>query len=153
VTKTTAAAKGKEGEANPLLGAKKKDNLDLIEDPNFERKVDLITSDAKNYLREHLLTKITPVNSQVIVSYSSIGASPQPPGTLVGVGGDGINMHIYCTGEGSPTIVLDAGLDGGTMSWAKVQEQVSNHTRVRSYDRAGTSWSEPGTKPRTFMRI
>jgi hypothetical protein len=47
VTKTTAAAKGKEGEANPLLGVKKKDNLDLIEDPNFERKVDLITSDAK----------------------------------------------------------------------------------------------------------
>jgi pimeloyl-ACP methyl ester carboxylesterase len=39
------------------------------------------------------------------------------------------------------------------MSWAKVQEQVSNHTRVCSYDRAGMSWSEPGPKPRTYMRI
>jgi hypothetical protein len=71
---------------------------------------------------------------------TSMGAPPQPPGRLVDVGG-GVNMHIYCTGEGSPTIVLDAGLNGGTMSWAKVQEQVSNHTRVCSYDRAGMSWS------------
>jgi pimeloyl-ACP methyl ester carboxylesterase len=83
---------------------------------------------------------------------TSMGASPQPPGRLVDVGG-GINMHIYCTGEGSPTVVLDAGLNGGTMSWTAVQEQVSNHTRVCSYDRAGMSWSEPGTKPRTYMRI
>src|SRR5918996_1224354 len=80
------------------------------------------------------------------------GASPQPPGRLVDVGG-AVDMHIYCTGEGSPTVVLDAGPNGGTMSWAPVQEQVSNHTRVCSYDRAGMSWSEPGTKPRTFMRI
>src|ERR687896_1704086 len=79
-------------------------------------------------------------------------AQPQPPGRLVDVSGD-TRMHIYCTGEGSPTVVLDAGLNGGTMSWAKVQEQVSNHTRVCSYDRAGLSWSEPGPKPRTFMRI
>jgi pimeloyl-ACP methyl ester carboxylesterase len=78
-------------------------------------------------------------------------AQPQPPGRLVDVGG--INMHIYCLGEGSPTIVLDVGLNGGTMSWAKVQEQVSNHTRVCNYDRAGMSWSEPGPKPRTFMSI
>ena len=85
---------------------------------------------------------------------ASVGASPQPPGRLVDVGrGSDIDMHIYCTGEGSPTVVLDAGLNGGTMSWAGVQEQVSNHTRVCSYDRAGMSWSEQGPKPRTYMRI
>jgi len=88
----------------------------------------------------------------LIAPIASTGAPPQPPGRLVDVG-DGINMHIYCTGEGSPTIVLDAGLNGGTMSWAGVQEQVSNHARVCSYDRAGMSWSEPGTKPRTYMKI
>jgi pimeloyl-ACP methyl ester carboxylesterase len=87
----------------------------------------------------------------LIAPIASMGAT-QPPGRLVDVG-SGINMHIYCTGEGSPTIILDAGLNGGTMSWAQVQEQVSNHTRVCSYDRAGMSWSEPGTKPRTYMKI
>ncbi len=86
----------------------------------------------------------------LVAPIASMGA-PQPPGRLVDVGG--IRMHIYCTGEGSPTIILDAGLNGGTMSWAQVQEQVSNHTRVCSYDRAGMSWSEPGTKPRTYMKI
>ena len=92
----------------------------------------------------------------LVAPIASMGAPPQPPGRLVDVdggGGGGISMHIYCTGEGSPTVVLDAGLNGGTMSWAKVQEQVSNHTRVCSYDRAGMSWSEPGPKPRTYMRI
>jgi pimeloyl-ACP methyl ester carboxylesterase len=83
---------------------------------------------------------------------TSMGAPPQPPGRLVDVSG-GINQHIYCAGEGSPTVVLDAGLNGGTMSWARVQEIVSNHTRVCSYDRAGMGWSEPGPKPRTYMRI
>jgi hypothetical protein len=43
---------------------------------------------------------------------ASMGAPPQPPGRLVDVG-DGIDMHIYCTGEGSPTVVLDAGLMEG----------------------------------------
>ena len=88
----------------------------------------------------------------LLIAPIALMGAPQPPGRLVDVGG-GINMHIYCTGEGSPTIVLDAGLNGGTMSWAQVQEQVSNHTRVCSYDRAGMSWSEPGTKPRTYMKI
>jgi pimeloyl-ACP methyl ester carboxylesterase len=91
----------------------------------------------------------------LVAPIAAMGAPPQPPGRLIDVdgGGVGINMHIYCTGEGNPTVVLDAGANGGTMSWAKVQEQVSNHTRVCSYDRAGMSWSEPGPKPRTFMRI
>src|SRR5918993_4371709 len=81
----------------------------------------------------------------LIAPIASMGAV-QPPGRLIDVSG-GISMHIYCTGEGSPTVVLDAGLNGGTMSWAPVQEQVSNHTRVCSYDRAGMSWSEEGPKP------
>jgi pimeloyl-ACP methyl ester carboxylesterase len=89
----------------------------------------------------------------LIAPIASMGAPHQPPGRLVDDVGDGINMHIYCTGEGSPTIVLDAGLGAGSMSWAGVQEQVSNHTRVCSYDRAGMGWSEPGPKPRTYMKI
>jgi alpha/beta hydrolase fold len=90
-----------------------------------------------------VILMITPIASM---------AAPQPPGKLVDAGG-GINMHIYCTGEGSHTVVLDAGLGAGSMSWARVQEEVSNHTRVCSYDRAGMGWSEEGPKPRTYMRI
>jgi len=69
------------------------------------------------------------------------------PGQLVAV--DGHKMHIYCTGEGSPTVILVAGLDDFSIFWSQVQAEMSQTTRVCSYDRAGLGWSEPGPDPRT----
>lgn len=63
------------------------------------------------------------------------------PGKLYDVGG--YPMHLYCTGEGSPTVVLSSGLGDDFTSWAKVQPMLSQQTRVCSYDRAGFGWSEP----------
>jgi pimeloyl-ACP methyl ester carboxylesterase len=63
------------------------------------------------------------------------------PGNLYDIGG--YSMHLYCTGEGSPTIVLSSGLGDDFTSWAKVQPVLSWQTRVCSYDRAGFGWSEP----------
>ena len=67
-------------------------------------------------------------------------------GKLYDVGG--YSMHLYCTGEGSPTIVLSSGLGDDFTSWAKVQPALSRQTRVCSYDRAGFGWSEsrPGVQ-------
>jgi integrase/recombinase XerD len=39
------------------------------EDPNFDRKLDLITAGASPFVKEHLLTKISRENCQVIVNY------------------------------------------------------------------------------------
>ncbi len=69
-----------------------------------------------------------------------------PPGRLYQV--DGHTMHLYCTGEGSPTIVLDAGLGDDFLIWGKVQPELSRSTRVCSYDRAGFGWSEAQPGPR-----
>jgi pimeloyl-ACP methyl ester carboxylesterase len=63
------------------------------------------------------------------------------PGKLYNV--NGFAMHMYCTGQGSPTIVLDAGLGDDSTVWAKVQPELSKVTRVCSYDRAGFGWSQP----------
>jgi pimeloyl-ACP methyl ester carboxylesterase len=71
-----------------------------------------------------------------------------PPGVLVNV--DGYKMHIYCVGEGSPTIVLDHEGDGSSMDWALIQPKLAEHTRVCAYDRAGFGWSEPNPAPRTM---
>lgn len=73
------------------------------------------------------------------------------PGSLYVV--DGHKMHLHCTGEGSPTIVLDAGLGDDSLIWAKVQTELSKTTRVCSYDRAGFGWSEPQPGPRDAGRI
>ncbi len=72
------------------------------------------------------------------------------PGDLVDVGGH--RLHIYGTGEGSPTVVLDSGYNGSWLDWSWVQPEVAKFTRVVSYDRAGLGWSDPA-KPRSIQRI
>jgi hypothetical protein len=42
-----------------------------------------------------------------------------PVGQMVDVGGYRLNLH--CTGQGSPTIVLESGLGGPGLQWALVQ--------------------------------
>ena len=62
------------------------------------------------------------------------------PGRLVEVGNH--QLHLYCVGEGLPTVVLEAPAGGLSMTWAWVQDEVASTTRVCSYDRAGLGWSE-----------
>jgi pimeloyl-ACP methyl ester carboxylesterase len=73
-----------------------------------------------------------------------------PPGKLVDIGG--YRLHINCTGTGSPTVLLDAGLGGTSLDWSKVQPAVARFTRVCSYDRAGYGWSDTGPGPHTSQQ-
>lgn len=72
-------------------------------------------------------------------------------GQLVNVAGR--KMHIDCTGEGSPTVILDSGLGDSYLSWRKVQPEIAKLTRVCSYDRAGLGYSDPSSQPRTSKVI
>ncbi len=72
-------------------------------------------------------------------------------GRLVDLGGH--RLHIDCTGEGSPAVVLDSGLPATTLSWRFVQPEVAKFTRVCSFDRAGLGWSDAGPMPRTSGQI
>jgi len=74
-----------------------------------------------------------------------------PPGRLVDVGG--FRLHLVCEGEGSPTVVLDAGSADAWLTWFKVQPALAKVTRVCSYDRAGIGYSDPGPQPRSRRRI
>ena len=74
-----------------------------------------------------------------------------PPGEMVDVGG--YSLHIDCVGQGSPTVLLDAGSGLFSAQWVRVQRQVSSTTRVCAYDRAGMGWSEMGPEPRDARRI
>jgi pimeloyl-ACP methyl ester carboxylesterase len=73
------------------------------------------------------------------------------PGHMVDVGD--FKMHIHCTGEGSPAVLLEAGLDDFSIFWSLVQAEIAETTRVCSYDRAGLGWSEPSPSPRTSKTI
>ncbi|MCY1081411.1 alpha/beta hydrolase [Archangium lansingense] len=74
-----------------------------------------------------------------------------PPGRMVDVGGH--RLHLHCIGEGRPTVVLETGANGMSSGWAWVQPEVAKATRVCSYDRAGTAWSEPGQQPHDAAHV
>ena len=81
-----------------------------------------------------------------IAEAADVKAYP-PPGQLVDVGG--YRLHINCTGTGSPTVIIEAGLGDWSTSWGGyVQPEVAKTTRVCTYDRAGMGWSEAGPLPR-----
>ncbi len=85
------------------------------------------------------------------VSTTSDQQKYPPPGQLVDVGG--YKLHIYCVGEGSPTVILDAAADMMSSDWAWIQPEIAKHTRVCSYDRAGMGWSDSGPQPRDAKQV
>jgi pimeloyl-ACP methyl ester carboxylesterase len=82
----------------------------------------------------------TPSASLDVQSY-------KPEGRMVAVGNR--KLHINCTGQGSPTVILVAGGGAYSIDWALVQPSLAQHIRVCSYDRAGLAWSDPGPADET----
>lgn len=74
-----------------------------------------------------------------------------PIGRLIDIGGH--RLHLYCMGQGSPTVVLEAAAPGWSLYWSMVQPEVARITRVCAYDRAGLGWSDRGPLPRTGRRL
>ena len=95
-------------------------------------------------------TAITGATYQWLATRKELAATP-PPGRLVDIGG--YRLHLWCTGDGAPAVILDTGLGGSTPGWGFVQPDVARFTRVCSYDRAGMGYSDPGPSPRTARRI
>lgn len=62
-------------------------------------------------------------------------------------------LNVYCTGAGSPTVILDSGLGDGTRAWGLIQPAIAEHTRTCSYDRAGLGFSDPPTRPSTSTNV
>ena len=62
-------------------------------------------------------------------------------------------LHLHCVGEGTPTVLLEAGLGNMVLSWVEVQPRLAEETRVCAYDRAGYGHSEPGPFPRSGAQI
>jgi len=67
------------------------------------------------------------------------------PGRLLDVGDH--QLHLYCRGRGTPTVILEAPEIAMSSAWGWVQANVERTSRVCSYDRAGLGWSEAGDAP------
>lgn len=65
----------------------------------------------------------------------------------------GRRLNLYCVGNGSPTVIFEAGLTDPINVWGYVQPVVARMTRTCSYDRAGVGFSDAGKRPATSANI
>ena len=74
-----------------------------------------------------------------LVAQAQKAASVPPmPGGLVDV--SGYRVHDYCTGSGSPAVMIVGA--AFSFDWALVQPGVAKFTRVCTFDPSGTVWSD-----------
>lgn len=62
-------------------------------------------------------------------------------------------MYLYCMGTGTPTVIMEAGLNDVSDTWSLVQPGVAKVTRTCVYDRAGLGLSDPGPEPRDSFLV
>jgi pimeloyl-ACP methyl ester carboxylesterase len=65
----------------------------------------------------------------------------------------GRSLYLECTGTGTPTIVMDAGLGNSHTTWAKVVPDVHGANRTCTYDRANIGASDKAPTPRTSSDV
>jgi pimeloyl-ACP methyl ester carboxylesterase len=80
-----------------------------------------------------------------------VGRLPPRIGQAIDIGGRTLNL--YCSGEGSPAVILETGGNEPGYSWSRVQPGIADFTRACWYDRAGVGWSDPPSSPRTSASV
>ena len=91
---------------------------------------------------------------QAIATWRDSRRFPQEGRSVpLGAAFPGVSLNLNCTGQGSPTVIMDTGLGVPAAGWDFVQPEVAKFARVCSYDRAGYGWSTPGPLPRTSGEI
>jgi pimeloyl-ACP methyl ester carboxylesterase len=90
------------------------------------------------------------------VAYQRLGLAKDArrfpaPGRLIDIGG--VRLHLQVQGEGSPTVVFEAGIAATSTSWRLVQPEVAKITTTASYDRAWLGWSGPAQGRRDLRQV
>jgi pimeloyl-ACP methyl ester carboxylesterase len=76
----------------------------------------------------------------LVIVTSMAGCSGTTTGSMVDIGGR--SLYLDCRGEGSPTVILEAGLTADTSWWDDVIDPIAGFTRVCAYDRANNGRSD-----------
>ncbi len=91
------------------------------------------------------LLALLTIACQSIYTHPQGANAPQPSiNHLIDLGG--YKLHISCSGKhvnGSPTVVLESGLNSSSETWNDIQPEIAKLSRVCTYDRAGLGRSDP----------
>jgi pimeloyl-ACP methyl ester carboxylesterase len=100
-----------------------------------------------------LLLHLFIVLASLLASCSTV-STPQPPtptpmpSGMVEVGGH--ELYYECSGQGTPTVILESGGGGDSSAWAAVKLGLAGTTRICAYDRANLGRSDKVPGPRTY---
>lgn len=72
--------------------------------------------------------------------------------STVTVGG-GRKLYVRCSGTGSPTVVMEAGDEDSSTSYAFAEDEIANVTQTCVYDRANLGRSDPAPGPRGLPQL
>ncbi len=73
------------------------------------------------------------------------------PGEFVEAGG--YRLHLRCIGEGTPSVLFDAGAGAASANYADLHRALGSVTRTCFYDRAGLGWSDPPLGERSIEQF
>jgi pimeloyl-ACP methyl ester carboxylesterase len=76
---------------------------------------------------------------ETLIAYASTADSVELP--------DGRSIHFVCMGQGSPTVILTAGLGDWGTSWSTIQPEIAKTTRACAWDRPGFGLSDAAPHP------
>jgi pimeloyl-ACP methyl ester carboxylesterase len=105
----------------------------------------------------YLILALIVLTLLVGLTYEQVGiardASHLPPrvGQAIDIGGRSLNL--YCSGQGTPTVILETGGNSPGYEWRLQQSRMAEFTRACWYDRAGVGWSDAPSSPRTSASI
>jgi pimeloyl-ACP methyl ester carboxylesterase len=131
-------------------GAALMDLLSWIWPPGLAILAVWMVAQVRHQLRGRGRWLVLPVIATLLViavggAIATVGAATRssasaPSGQMVDVGGH--RLYLECTGSGSPTVVLQAGLGESSSSWEGITPTVAAATTVCAYDRAGHGRSD-----------
>lgn len=105
----------------------------------------------------YLILTLLVVALLLAFTYEQVGrardARQLPPrvGQSVDVGGRTLNL--FCSGQGTPTVILETGGNSPGYEWLVQQSKMAGFARTCWYDRAGVGWSDPPSSPRTGASV
>jgi len=96
-----------------------------------------------------------PLNLTFPCSSAASAPTPMPAGLSGMVSGKvdvgGYELYYQCMGQGTPTVILEAGGPGDSSDWELVMLYYPETTRICAYDRANLGYSDKAPKPRTYL--
>lgn len=93
---------------------------------------------------------VLTVAQPALATADAVPASTDIEG-LVDVGDH--RLYLRCTGQGRPTVVMDASLGADSSTWHAVEPKIARTARVCVYDRANVGRSDPAPAPRSSRTI